>query len=154
MCIYQSVRPVGTMVRVLANDLGNLGSIPSRVIRKIKKMVLDASLLNTQYYKIQVKGKWTNPEKEVVIYPIPQCSSYWKGSLQVVLAYCWPTYLYIIVKIHDKHVNTSSPKDRVCATQSCELSCFILFYCWNSMILLGILVYRALYFTNLVWFLL
>ena len=28
-------------------------------------MVLDASLLNTQYYKVQIKGKWSNPGKKV-----------------------------------------------------------------------------------------
>ena len=29
-------------------------------------MVLDASLLNTQHYKVWLKGKWSNPEKLVV----------------------------------------------------------------------------------------
>ena len=33
------------------------GSIPSRVIPKTQKMVLDAALLNTQYYKVGIKGK-------------------------------------------------------------------------------------------------
>ena len=28
-------------------------------------MVLDASLLNTQHYKVQVKGNWSNSEKGV-----------------------------------------------------------------------------------------
>ncbi len=45
------------MVRVFANDPGDLGSIPVRVILKTKKMVLDATLLNTQHYKVQIKGK-------------------------------------------------------------------------------------------------
>ena len=48
---------IGIMVRVFANDLGDLCSIPSRVIPKTQKMVLDASLLNTQYYKVRIKGK-------------------------------------------------------------------------------------------------
>ena len=43
------------MVRVFANGLGDLGSIPGRVIPKTQKMVLDASL--TQYYKVWIKGK-------------------------------------------------------------------------------------------------
>ena len=34
-----------------------LGSIPGRVIPKTQKMVLDASLLNTQHYKVRIKGK-------------------------------------------------------------------------------------------------
>ena len=33
------------------------GSIPGRVISKTQKMVLDATLLNTQHYKVQIKGK-------------------------------------------------------------------------------------------------
>ena len=43
--------------RVFANDPGDLGSIPGHVIPKTLKMVLDASLLNTQQYKIRIKGK-------------------------------------------------------------------------------------------------
>ena len=45
------------MVRVFANDPGDLGSIPDRVIPKTRKMVLDASLLNTQQYMVGIKGK-------------------------------------------------------------------------------------------------
>ena len=45
------------MVRVLANDPGDMGSIPGRVIPKTQKMVLDASSLNAQYYKVRFLGK-------------------------------------------------------------------------------------------------
>ena len=45
------------MVRVFANGPGNLDSIQGRAIPKTQKMVLDASLLNTQYYKVRIKGK-------------------------------------------------------------------------------------------------
>ena len=38
----------GLVGRVFANDPGDLGSIPGRVIPKTLKMVLDTSLLNTQ----------------------------------------------------------------------------------------------------------
>ena len=48
---------IGMMVRVFANGLGNLGSIPGRVIPKTQKMVLDATLLNSQHYKVRIKGK-------------------------------------------------------------------------------------------------
>ena len=37
--------------------LGDLGSILGRVIPKTQKMVLDAALLNTQHYKVRIKGK-------------------------------------------------------------------------------------------------
>ena len=48
---------IGLVVRVFANGPGDLGSIPGRVIPKTQKMVLDASLLNTQHYKVRIKGK-------------------------------------------------------------------------------------------------
>ena len=43
--------------RVFANDPGDWGSIPGWVIPKTLKMVLDTSLLNTQQYKVRIKGK-------------------------------------------------------------------------------------------------
>ena len=61
------------MSREFANGLEDRVSIPDRVMPKTKKMVLDAALLNTQYYKVRVK--WSNPEKGVALSPTPQCSS-------------------------------------------------------------------------------
>ena len=37
--------------------LGDLGSVPGRVIQKSLKMVLDTFLLITQQYKVCIKGK-------------------------------------------------------------------------------------------------
>ena len=48
---------IGLVVRVFANGPGDLDSIPGQVIPKTPKMVLDASLLNTQHYKVRIKGK-------------------------------------------------------------------------------------------------
>ena len=45
------------MGTVFANGPGDQGSIPGRVIPKTQKMVLDATLINTQHYKIRIKGK-------------------------------------------------------------------------------------------------
>ena len=45
------------MVRVFANGAGGWGSIPDRVIPKIQKMVLVATLLSTQHDKVLIKGK-------------------------------------------------------------------------------------------------
>ena len=45
------------MVKVFANGPGDRDSIPGRVIPKTKKMVPEASLLNTQHYKVWIKGK-------------------------------------------------------------------------------------------------
>ena len=48
---------IGLVGRVFANGPGDLGSIPGCVIPKTLKMVLDISLLNTQQYKVRIKGK-------------------------------------------------------------------------------------------------
>ena len=47
----------GSMVKVFANGPGDSGSVPSQVMPKISKLVFDASLLNTQHYKVQIKMK-------------------------------------------------------------------------------------------------
>ena len=48
---------VGLMSRVFANGLGDLGSIPGRVMLRTQKIVLDATLFNTQHYKVRIKSK-------------------------------------------------------------------------------------------------
>ena len=45
------------MGTVFTNEPGDLGSTPRCVIPKTLKMVLDTSLLNTQQYKVCIKGK-------------------------------------------------------------------------------------------------
>ena len=45
------------MVRVFANALGDLGSISGRFIPKTQKIVLDATLLKTQHFKVRIKGE-------------------------------------------------------------------------------------------------
>ena len=77
--------------RVLANGPGDWGSIPGRVIPKTGKTVLIASLLNTQHYKIRIKGKWGGPGKVVTHSLTPRCGSFWKGSLQFTLDKGLPT---------------------------------------------------------------
>ena len=42
---------------LFANGPGDLGSISGRVIPKTLKMVFDTFLLNTQQYKVYIKGK-------------------------------------------------------------------------------------------------
>ena len=61
--------------------------VQSRVIPKTQKMVLDASLLNTQHYKVRIKGKVEQSREGVAPSPTPWCSSYRKGSLRVTLDY-------------------------------------------------------------------
>ena len=50
-------RLIDQVGRVFANSLGDLGLIPGQIIPKTSKMVPDTSLLNTQHYKVQIKGK-------------------------------------------------------------------------------------------------
>ena len=88
------VPDIGLAVRVFANGPGDLGSIPGRVIPKTQKMVLDASLLNTQHYKVRIKGKVGQSREGVAPFPTPWCSSYRKGSLRVTLDYGRQLYLY------------------------------------------------------------
>ena len=57
LCMYVCDRLIGLVGRVFANGPGDLGSIPGRVIPKTLKTVLDTSLLNTQHYKVCIKGK-------------------------------------------------------------------------------------------------
>ena len=58
----------------------------------------DTTLLKTQHYKVQIKGKWSNLEKEVALSSTPLCSSYWKESSGQPQQQ--PTYLYIYIYIY------------------------------------------------------
>ena len=48
------VPEIGMVVKVFTNGSG---SIPSPLIPIIQRLVLDASLLNTQHYKVWIKGE-------------------------------------------------------------------------------------------------
>ena len=50
-------RLIGLVGRVFAYGPVDLGSILRCIIPKIQKMILDTSLLNTQQYKVRIKGK-------------------------------------------------------------------------------------------------
>ena len=58
-------RAIGLMSRVFAKEPGDRGSIPGRVIQKTQKMVLNASLLNTQHYEVIycIKSNSLNADK-------------------------------------------------------------------------------------------
>ena len=85
--------------RVFANGPGDRGSLPGRVILNTQKMVLDAPLLNTQHYKVQIKVKWSNLGEKVASFLTPWCCIYWKRSIRVVLDNGRPTYIYITLYI-------------------------------------------------------
>ena len=48
---------IGLMSKVFGTGPGDLGSIPGQIIPKTQKIVLDVALLNTQHYKVRIKGK-------------------------------------------------------------------------------------------------
>ena len=56
-------------------------------------MVLDASLLNTQHYKVWIKGKVEQTRERSSALPTPWCSSYRKGNHRVTLDYGRQLYL-------------------------------------------------------------
>ena len=99
MSVYQNdiFYTTGLGVRVFANGPGDPGSIPGRVIPKTQKMVLDASLLNTQRYKVRIKGKVEQSREGVAPSPTPWCSSYRKGSLWATLNYGRQLYLHNLI---------------------------------------------------------
>ena len=84
------------MGRVFANGPGDLGSVPGRVVPKTLQMVLDTSLLNTQQYKVSIKGKVEQsremssalPNSVVAI----EKGAFWSPSTTVAIF----TYLYNI----------------------------------------------------------
>ena len=66
---------------------GRPGFNPRSSHTKDSKMVLDASLLNTQHYKVRIKGKVEQSREGVAPSPTHWCSSYRKGRLRVTLDY-------------------------------------------------------------------
>ena len=64
------------MSRVFANGLGDRGSIPGRVMPKTQKIVLDAAFLNSQHYKVKIKGKVEQYKEWNSALPTHWCSSY------------------------------------------------------------------------------
>ena len=91
---YTVIPDIGLAVRVFANGPGDLGSISGRVIPKTQKMVLGVSLLNTQHYKVRIKGKWSIPGKGVAPSPTPWCSKLSKREPSGHPRLWSPTLLY------------------------------------------------------------
>ena len=58
------------------------------------KIVLDTSLLNTQQYKVRIKGKMEQSRERISTPPRPRCCNCWKGSLLFILGYGRQLYFY------------------------------------------------------------
>ena len=60
----------------MPSGLGDRCSILGRVVPETQKMVLDVTLLNTQHYKVRIKGKvkqsreWSNPALHIGVVAI------------------------------------------------------------------------------------
>ena len=50
---------------------------------KDSKIVLNASLLNTQHFKVRIKNKWSDSGKKVAASPTSRCSRHLKESLRL-----------------------------------------------------------------------
>ena len=101
---------------VFINDLGDLGSIPGRVIPKTQKMVLDFSLFNTQHYKIGIKVKFpllhlgvVSTEKEHLVRPqrwSPTLLIYSFSSANALFVILWTlSYVHLSVSFSQKFTN-------------------------------------------------
>ena len=64
-------------------------------------MVLDATLLNTQHYKVRIKGKVEQSREGVAPSHTPWCGNYRRGSLRVTLDYGHQLYLLMYSKVDD-----------------------------------------------------
>ena len=93
------------MGRVFANGPRDWSSIPGQVIPIAKKMLLDTSLLNTQHYKVCIKGK-VEHSQEVVPSPPLWCDSYLKRSLWVALDYGRQLLLIYIKRYTHTHTHS------------------------------------------------
>ena len=60
---------IDLMYRMFTNDPGDWNSIPGWVQLKTQKMVLDISSLNTQHYKVYIKGKEEQSKERSSIFP-------------------------------------------------------------------------------------
>ena len=89
----RTISDIGQMVSVFANGLGDLGSIPGRVIPNTQKWYLMSTCLMLSIIRYRSRVKWGNPGKRVAPYPTPWCGSYQKMSLWVTLDYSHQLYL-------------------------------------------------------------
>ena len=76
---------------------GRPGFSPRSTHTKDSKKVLVAPLLNTQHYKVRIKGKVEQSRERSSAPTTPQCGSYWKGSLQVNVNTGHQLYSYIYI---------------------------------------------------------
>ena len=82
---FVSTRPLAKWVEYLpkVQETGVQSQVES--YQRLKKIVLDATLLNTQHYMARIKRKVEKSREWSTILLYTLCSSYWKGSLWITL---------------------------------------------------------------------
>ena len=103
------------MSRVFANGPRNRVSISGRVIPKTQKMILHASLLNTQHDRVQIKGKVEQSWERSSILPYISVQLLMKSepsltlqdkigkffSVKFLLHDQWTRWVLVVAGIHD-----------------------------------------------------
>ena len=87
----------------------HLGSIPGRVIPKTLKMVLDTSLLNTQQYKVRIKGKLKQFRQRSRAFPYTSVLQLLKREPSGTPRVRSPTYLFYMDIVDIKFENRIVP---------------------------------------------
>ena len=100
------------MGRVFDNGQGNRGSMQGRVVPKTQKMVLDATLPNTQHYKVRIKVKVEQSRERSCTFPNTLVSWLLKRELQVALDYSRQLTLLFGTTTPDKSGLGSDNKER------------------------------------------
>ena len=99
---------VGLISRTFANGRGDSGSNLGRLIPRTKKIVLDATLLNSQHYK--GRTNWSNPGAP---YPTPPFRSYRRRRLRVALGNFSFTYNSLLIVVPDDDNIEEKPTERL-----------------------------------------
>ena len=90
---------IGLVSREFTNGPVKEGSIPARVIQKLKKWYFIPSCLTLSIMIYGPWVKWCNPGKGVVPFPTPQFNSFLKMSL-FKFTYFINIYIYIYIYIY------------------------------------------------------
>ena len=83
---------IGLMGRVFTNGPGDQVQSQVESYQRLLKWYLIPPCLTLSNIRDLSRVKWSNPKKRVAPFPIPQCSSYRKGSLRVTLDYIRQLY--------------------------------------------------------------
>ena len=95
------------MSRVFVNDPGDQSLIPHRVIPKTQRMVLEAALLSSQYYKVKIKDKveqsreWSNTPLHLGVVAIEKGAFESPSTKITNFTYFWGCPRGVMVKAMD-----------------------------------------------------